>query len=60
MKYGSLRVDDNPIDLDHIDDENIFADEISDEAVESAASGPTVTFTLSVVLFACQFCPQGQ
>jgi hypothetical protein len=53
-------VDDSPINLDQIDDENIFADEITDEAVEAAASGPTVTFTLSVVLFACQFCPQGQ
>jgi hypothetical protein len=60
MKYGSLRVDDNPIDLDQIEEESIFADEISDDALEAAASGPTVTFTLSVVLFACQFCPQGQ
>jgi hypothetical protein len=25
--------------------------------LEAAASGPTVTLTLSIVLFACQFCP---
>jgi hypothetical protein len=37
-------------------EEDIFADEITDEALEAAASGPIVTFTLSVVLFACQFC----
>jgi hypothetical protein len=38
-------------------DQNIFTEEITDEALEAAASGPTVTFTLSVVLFACQFFP---
>jgi hypothetical protein len=37
---------------------DVFADEITDEAMEAAASGPTVTLTLSVVLFACQFCPR--
>jgi hypothetical protein len=37
---------------------DIFADGITDEAMEAAASGPTVTLTLSVVLFACQFCPR--
>jgi hypothetical protein len=38
-----------------IEDENIFTDEITDDALEAAASGPSVTFTLSMVLFACQF-----
>jgi hypothetical protein len=47
-----------PLDLDPIEYENVFADEITDEAMEAAAAGPTVTFTLSVVLFACQFCPR--
>jgi hypothetical protein len=41
---------------DQIEDDNVCADEITDEALEAAASGPVVTFTLSVVLFACQFC----
>jgi hypothetical protein len=43
-------------DADQSEEDNIFADEITDEALEAAASGPIVTFTLSVVLFACQFC----
>jgi hypothetical protein len=60
VPFAVVGVDDSPIDLYQIDDENFFADEITDEAVEAAASGPTVTLTLSVVLFACQFCPQGQ
>jgi hypothetical protein len=59
VPFAVVGVDDSPIDLYQID-ENIFADEITDEAVEAAASGPTVTLTLSVVLFACQFCPQRQ
>jgi len=46
-----------PNDADQSEEDNIFADEITDEALEAAASGPIVTFTLSVVLFACQFCP---
>ena len=45
------------VGCDQIEDENILTDEITDEALEIAASGPTVTFTLSIVLFACQFCP---
>jgi hypothetical protein len=40
------------------EEERIFFNEISDEQLEAAASGPIVTFTLSMVLFACQFCPQ--
>ena len=44
-------------DADQSEEDNIFAYEITDEALEAAASGPIVTFTLSVVLFACQFCP---
>lgn len=48
----------SPLGLDPIEDENIFADGITDEAMEAAASGSTVTLTLSVVLFACQFCPR--
>ena len=39
------------------EEERIFFDEVSDEQLEAAASGPIITFTLSVVLFACQFCP---
>ena len=38
------------------EEERIFFDEVSDEQLEAAASGPIITFTLSVVLFACQFC----
>jgi hypothetical protein len=37
--------------------EKIFFNEVSDEQLEAAASSPIVTFTLSMVLFACQFCP---
>ena len=37
--------------------EKIFFNKVSDEQLEAAASGPIVTFTLSMVLFACQFCP---
>ena len=43
--------------LDQTEEDNIFVDETTDEALEAAASGPMVTFTLSMVLFACQFCP---
>jgi hypothetical protein len=57
VPFAVVGVDDSPINLDQIDDENIFADEITDRALEAAASGPTVTLTLSIVLFACQFCP---
>ena len=39
------------------EEERIFFHEISDQQLEAAASGPIVTFTLSMVLFACQFCP---
>jgi hypothetical protein len=39
------------------EEERIFFHEVSDEQLEAAASGPVVTFTLSIVLFACQFCP---
>jgi hypothetical protein len=39
-----------------IEEENIVFAEVSDEQLEAAASGPVVTFTLSIVLFACQFC----
>lgn len=39
-----------------IEENDICADEITDAALEAAASCPVVTFTLSVVLFACQFC----
>jgi hypothetical protein len=43
--------------LDQTEEDNIFVDETTDGALEAAASGPMVTFTLSMVLFACQFCP---
>ena len=43
--------------LDQTEEDNIFVDETTDEALEAAASRPMVTFTLSMVLFACQFCP---
>ena len=43
--------------LDQTEEDNIFVDETTDEALEAAASGPMVTFTLSMVLFASQFCP---
>jgi hypothetical protein len=45
------------VGCDQVEDENILTDEITDSALEAAASGPTVTLTLSIVLFACQFCP---
>ena len=38
------------------EEETIFFHEVSDGQLEAAASGPIVTFTLSIVLFACQFC----
>ena len=38
------------------EEEGSFFHEVSDEQLEAAASGPIVTFTLSIVLFACQFC----
>ena len=38
------------------EEERIFFDEVSDEQLEAAASDPINTFTLSVFLFACQFC----
>jgi hypothetical protein len=40
-----------------IEEEKIFFNEVSDEQLEAAALSPIVTFTLSMVLFACQFCP---
>jgi hypothetical protein len=43
--------------LDQIEKHDIFVADTTDEVLEAAASGPAVTFTLSVVLFACQFCP---
>ena len=49
-------MNDSSVGLDQIEEENIFADENTDELLEAAASGPMVTFTLSIVLFACQFC----
>jgi len=42
--------------LEQIEEEKIFFNEVSDEQLETVASGPMVTFTLSIVLFACQFC----
>ena len=39
------------------EEERIFFNEVLDEQLEAAASSPIVTFTLSLVLFACQFCP---
>jgi hypothetical protein len=39
-------VNDGCNDFGRIGEENIFADEDSDAALEAAASGPTVTFTL--------------
>jgi hypothetical protein len=39
------------------EEEMFFFDEASDEQLEAAASDPIMTFTLSIVLFACQFCP---
>jgi hypothetical protein len=45
------------VGCDQVEDENILTEEITDRALEAAASGPTVTLTLSIVLFACQFCP---
>ena len=43
-------------DVELIEEETNFANEVSDGELEAAASGPTVTFTLSIVLFACRFC----
>jgi hypothetical protein len=40
------------------EEERIFLNEISDKQLEAAATGPVVTITLSIVLFACQFCSQ--
>ena len=50
-------VNDSCNDPDRAGEDNIFFSEVRDAALEAAASGPTVTLTLSVVvLFACQFC----
>ena len=57
MNDGSNMMSDALAAIEHVEEENTFVDEISDDVLEAAASGPTVTFTLSVVLFACQFCP---
>jgi hypothetical protein len=43
-------------DPEQIEEEKIFFNEVSAEQLEAVASGPMVTFTLSIVLFACQFC----
>ena len=43
-------------DVELTEEETNFANEVSDGELEAAASGPTVTFTLSIVLFACRFC----
>lgn len=49
-------VNDSIIDLGQTD-EKAFTDEISDEALEVAASAlEGMTFTISVVMFYCQFC----
>jgi hypothetical protein len=56
MNGGSNMMNDALVALEQVEEKNILVDEISDDALEAAASGPTVTFTLSVVLFACQFC----
>jgi hypothetical protein len=34
----------------------VFADKISDAALEAAVLGSTITFTSSIVLLACRFC----
>ena len=44
-------------DPEQTEEEKIFFNEVSDDQLEAAASSPMVTFTLSMVLFACQFCP---
>jgi hypothetical protein len=44
---------DNP---ERTEEETIFFNAVSDEQLEAAASGPMTTFTLSIVLIACQFC----
>jgi hypothetical protein len=56
MYDGSNMISDSSPTLDQVEEDNIFVDETADEALEASASGPVVTFTLSVVLFACQFC----
>jgi len=43
-------------DLEQIEEEKIFVNEVSDGELEAAASGPMITFTLSIDLFACRFC----
>ena len=50
-------MNDNTIDLDQTEEE-IFTDEVSDEALEAAASGPMgeITWTFSINLFYCRFC----
>jgi hypothetical protein len=40
--------------VDGIDEDRVV--EITDEALEAAATDPMVTFTLSVAIFACRFC----
>ena len=44
-------------DPEQTEEERIFFNKVSDEQLEAAASSPNVTFRLSMVLFACQFCP---
>ena len=52
----ALAMSDDCNDPEQIEEEKIFFNEVSDEQLETVASGPMVTFTLSIVLFACQFC----
>jgi hypothetical protein len=56
LNEGFNMMNDTLAALEEVEEESVFVDEISDDVLEAAASGPTVTFTLSVVLFACRFC----
>jgi hypothetical protein len=53
----ATEISDGCNDPKQTEEERIFFHEISDQQLEAAASGPIVTFTLWMVLFACQFCP---
>jgi hypothetical protein len=55
--FKDIIMNNSSVGCDQVEDENILTDEITDRALEAAASGPTVTLTLSIDLFACQFCP---
>jgi hypothetical protein len=48
-------MNESAIELEQTEDE-ILSDEVSDAALEAAASGERITFTVSIRIYYCQFC----